>query len=81
MERKNVVGIRIREARKKAKPPLTQLELLARLQVLGVTIEQPALSKIESGDRPVTDIEVIALAKVLKVSADWLLGIDELTKK
>ena len=77
MEKKNVVGARVRKARKSSKPPLTQLELLARLQVLGVTIEQSALSKIENGDRPVTDIEVVALAKVLKVSADWLLGIDE----
>jgi HTH-type transcriptional regulator, cell division transcriptional repressor len=75
MERKNVVGTRVRQARKQAKPPITQLELLARLQVMGMIIEQPALSKIESGYRPVTDIEVVALARALGVSADWLLGI------
>lgn len=77
MERRNIVGIRVREARNRSKPPITQLELLARMQVLGVTIEQPALSKIESGFRPVTDNEVVALSKALKVSADWLLGIDK----
>jgi HTH-type transcriptional regulator, cell division transcriptional repressor len=76
MERKNIVGIRVREARNRSKPPITQLELIARLQVLGVIIEQPALSKIESGNRPVTDNEVVALTKALKVSATWLLGIE-----
>jgi len=36
-------------------------------------IDQSGLSKIESGHRPVTDVEVIALAKALKVSVAWLL--------
>jgi len=36
-------------------------------------IDQSGLSKIESGRRPVTDVEVIALAKALKVSVAWLL--------
>lgn len=62
------------EARRTAKPPVTQLELIARLQVQGMEIEQPALSKLEHGLRPVTDIEVLALAKALKVSAAWLLN-------
>ena len=77
MERKNIVGVRVRKARKNAKPPVTQLELIARLQVLGVVIEQPALSKIEIGYRPVTDMEVVALSQALKVSAAWLLGIEK----
>jgi transcriptional regulator with XRE-family HTH domain len=37
-------------------------------------IDQSTLSKIENGQRPVTDLEVAALAKALKVSAAWLLG-------
>jgi HTH-type transcriptional regulator, cell division transcriptional repressor len=77
MERKNIVGIRVRKARKNAKPPITQVELIARLQVLGVIIEQPALSKIERGYRPVIDSEVVALSQALKVSAAWLLGMEK----
>ena len=73
MEKKNIVGDRVKHARKKAKPPITQLDLLARLQLLGIKIDQSAISKIESGQRPVTDIEVVALAKALKVSVAWLL--------
>ena len=74
VESKNIVGARVRQARKTAKPPITQLDLVARLQLLGVMIEQSGLSKIESGRRPVSDIEVVALARALKVSVEWLLS-------
>ncbi len=67
------MGIRVRQARKAAKPPITQSDLIARLQVLDMVIDQPGLSKIENGQRPVTDIEVVALAKALKVTEEWLL--------
>jgi transcriptional regulator with XRE-family HTH domain len=73
MERRNIVGGRVRKARKAAKPPITQIDLVASLQLLSVIIDQSALSKIESKQRPVTDIEVVALAKALKVSVAWLL--------
>ena len=74
MRKKNIVGTRVREARKVAEPLITQTDLVARLQVLGTTIDQSGLSKLESGQRPVLDIEVVALAKALKVSVEWLLG-------
>jgi len=71
--KRNVVGDQVRQARKAARPPITQIDLVARLQILGMQIDQSGLSKIESGRRPVTDVEVIALAKELKVSVAWLL--------
>lgn len=74
MAKKNVIGARVKQARKKAKPPITQQDLLARLQVLGMKTDQSGISKIESGQRPVSDFEVIALAKALKVTVTWLLG-------
>ena len=74
MNRRNLIGERVRQARKEAKPPITQLELVARLQVAGIKIDQSGLSKLESGRRPVSDIEVVELAKALKVDAEWLLG-------
>ena len=67
------MGTRVRQARKATKPPITQTDLVARLQLLDISIDQPGLSKIEGGQRPVSDIEVVALAKVLKVSVAWLL--------
>lgn len=70
MHRKNVVGSRIRKARKELK--ITQMELAARLQVLGITIDRSGIAKLEGGKRPVSDIEVAALAEVLKVPISWL---------
>lgn len=70
---RNVVGLRVRQARRLATPRVSQVDLAARLQVLGLRIDQSAVSKIEQGRRSVLDIEVVALAKALKVSAAWLL--------
>lgn len=70
------MGSRIRKARKVAKPQITQLDLVARLQSLGLSIDQSTLSKIENGQRPVTDIEIAALAKALRVSVNWLFDED-----
>jgi len=72
MGKRNIVGARVREARKLAKPLITQTDLIARLQVLGIAIDQSGLSKLESGQRPVSDIEVAGLAKALSVSILWL---------
>ncbi len=49
------------------------MDLAARLQVLGINIDRSAISKLESGGRPVTDVEVAAIARVLKVPMSWLL--------
>ena len=63
----------LESARNQAKPPVTQKDLVARLQVLGLKVDQSTISKIEQGTRPVFDFEVLALAKALKVSVAWLL--------
>jgi hypothetical protein len=34
---------------------------------LGITIDRSGIAKLESGRRPVSDIEVAALSKVLKI--------------
>ena len=72
---KNICGQRVYEAR--TRNHITQFDLAARLQTQGVTIERDSISKIESGKRFVADYEVVILAKVLNVSALWLLGIED----
>lgn len=72
MKSKNVVGRRVKQARLDSKPRITQNELTARLQVMGIAIDRSMLSKIETGNRPVLDVEVAALAKALNVSVAWL---------
>jgi hypothetical protein len=73
----NIVGVRVKEARLKHKPPLTQDELSGRLSAVGVAIDRAGISKIEVGLRCVLDFEVKALARVLGVSVAWLLGVKE----
>ena len=73
MKGRNIVGVRVSQARKSATPPITQMDLIARLQVLGIMLNQSTLSKVENQQRPVTDIEVVGLAKALNVSTMWLL--------
>ena len=74
---RNIIGDRVRLARKRAQPPITQKDLAARLQVQGLSIERVTISKIEIGYREVTDVEAAAIAKVLGVSIAWLFGEDK----
>jgi transcriptional regulator with XRE-family HTH domain len=74
MKKKNVIGSRVRKARKDAKPPITQLDLVARLGLQNMKVDQSIISKIESGTRPVYDYELPKIAKALKVTVEWLLN-------
>jgi transcriptional regulator with XRE-family HTH domain len=71
---RNLIGERLKLARLKAKPKITQLDLLARLAVRGVELEKTAISKIEAKTRPVTDIELVAISDALGISVLWLIG-------
>ena len=69
---KNISGNRIHQARTAKR--LSQADLAAQMQVNGVVIEREAISKIETGDRFVTDYELKVFAKVLSVSIEWLIN-------
>ena len=71
--KKNICGKRVKEARKKMR--LSQENLAAKLQVMGVVIERDSVSRIELGTRFVADYEIAALCEILKVSPEYLLGI------
>ena len=73
MKKKNVIGNRVRKARKEAKPSVTQLDLVARLGIQRMKVDQSIISKIENGTRPVYDYELPKIAKALKVTVSWLL--------
>lgn len=70
---KNISGDRIHQARTVMR--LSQADLAARMQIHGVTIEREAISKIETGDRFVTDYELLTFAKIFGVSMEWLTGL------
>ena len=69
---RNMIGARVTKARQAL--DMKQVELLAKLQLAGVDMSVPALSLLEGQKRPVSDIELNALADILNVSVDWLLG-------
>jgi hypothetical protein len=71
---RNVIGKRILLARSKCSPPVSQDDLAGRLAARGVTLDQTAISRIESQTRYLMDYEIVAIAKCLKVSVGWLFG-------
>ncbi|HMN14724.1 MAG TPA: helix-turn-helix transcriptional regulator [Bellilinea sp.] len=71
---KNIIGQRVKSARARFTPRMTQQQLAARLQLDNWDIDRSGIAKIEMGLRRVTDIELVRLAAALEVSAAWLLG-------
>ena len=69
---RNLVGARVTQAR--IAKDMKQVDLLAKLQLAGIDMSIPALSLLEGQKRPVSDIELNALADILEVSVNWLLG-------
>ena len=74
---KNIIGERVKIARNKTKPKVTQTDLLARLEIREIYLEKTTISKIEAGTRPVTDKELLAIADALHVKPHWLLGLED----
>lgn len=72
--KKNICGDRVRVARCQRR--WTQSDLAAQLQLAGIVIERDSISRIEIGTRFVADYELRELARILKVSLNWLLGLE-----
>ncbi|WP_129723499.1 helix-turn-helix domain-containing protein [Xylanivirga thermophila] len=74
-EERNIAGSRVKIAR--LKNNMTQQELSVKLETLAVYVDRASISKLEQKKRIITDIELVALSQVLKVSVNWLLGLDK----
>jgi hypothetical protein len=70
-----VCGRRIREARRRAIPRLSQAGLARGASRYGAALNQSAVSRIENRVRTLNDYELIAIARFLRVSLDSLCGI------
>lgn len=70
---KNIIHTRL--AQERERQGISQQGLAARLQVLGVSIDQQAISKIERDKRIVTDYELVCIGKALKVDITWLTAL------
>ena len=74
VEMKNVVGPGVRAARHAGGRRVTQRDLAAKIQTMGMELDRTAISKIENGKRSVNDIEIVAICKALGVSVVTLFG-------
>lgn len=68
---KNISRAIIERLRKQRE--MKQLELVSRMQVLGVDINPSSLSKLEGQQRIASDVELRAIAYIFKVSMDELV--------
>ncbi len=60
-------------ARLRTAMKISQRELADRMQLVGIDIDKNAVQRIECGKRFVTDIEIVAFAKVFDVPLTELL--------
>ena len=72
--RNNICGEKIFLLRKQHMPKMSQRILAEKLQLKGIDVDKNAIQRMESGERFVTDIELVALADVFDISVDTLLG-------
>lgn len=68
----NISGVRIKAERENAK--LSQEQLAAKVQLLGLNMTQQSISRIEKGERIVADYELEYFAEALNKSILFLLG-------
>ena len=71
----NMVGKRVRQLR--TERGMSQQTLSDKLETLAIYICRGSISRIEDGQRTVTDMELYGLANVLGVSINELFETDE----
>lgn len=69
--RKNLIGKKLIHLRKMNN--MSQRRLAEILQISGMDMDKNVITRIETGKRSVTDIELKAVAAVFDVSYDYLL--------
>ena len=70
--RNNISGARIAEIRKAKAPKMSQRMLAELLQLEGLDVDKNAVQRMESGQRFITDIEILYLCSVLDQTLDQL---------
>ena len=73
--KRNLSGPRVRFLREKA--GLSQEQLMAQLQLLGMDAERGVIKRIENGSRFVSDLELRLLSQFFHVSYQYLIDGEE----
>ena len=69
----NICGQKIYALRTNHTPKMSQRMLAEQLQLYGVDVDKNAVQRMESGQRFITDIEIVALCHIFEISCDDLL--------
>ncbi len=70
----NICGKNLKRLRGEQNPPLSQRGLAKQLQLKGYDVDNHFIRRVETGERFVTDIELIMLSEVLGVSLADLIA-------
>ena len=70
----NLCGKRLIELRQAQSPPLSQRKLAKILQLRGYDVDNHFVRRIETGERFVTDIELVMLAEVFGLTVEEFLS-------
>ena len=69
---RNIVGLAVRRLRLAQKVPVSQQDLAGRLAAQGIQLDQPAIARIERGERYVLDYEAAAIARAFRAPIEQL---------
>lgn len=69
----NICGKNIAKIRKEM--GISQRQLSDKLQLIGLDVDKNAIQRMESGQRFITDIELVYLARVLNKSVSALMDV------
>lgn len=73
----NLCGRRVAQIRKAKK--LSQRKLAVKMQLLGFDVDHYFIRRVENGERFVTDIDLVIIARALGVSITDLLNENDLS--
>lgn len=74
-ERNNVLGIGIRKLREQRK--VSQRVIAELFQENGIDVNKNAVQRMESGQRFITDIEILVILKTFNISFEELIKLSE----
>lgn len=74
--RNNICGIKLAEIRKAQTPYMSQRMLAEKLQLIGMDVDKNAVQRMESGQRFITDVEILAICRTFQITPNALFDID-----
>lgn len=74
--RNNICGIKLAEIRKAQTPYMSQRMLAEKLQLIGMDVDKNAIQRMESGQRFITDVEILAICRTFRITPNALFDID-----